>query len=392
MKTCNSLIGMSVLAFAVALPLRMIIGENVVAGENGTEAYAPPMPVETPEDLGLDPELLNLADGEIEMALQTIITSSSEYDPTTLSKYIPGTAFITRQSAEDDRINYTTGGCISPASTSGGNVTEVHAPIELPGNALLKSAVFYLYDNAAANITVSLRNAWIGFSTTLFPPSTTYSLTKDASIAAGSTTGTPGWIGQTLTLDPPVVTGTVSEFLLTGTHRFFSIRAVLDNDAGANHKLCGVRVTYQVPTSGDNQTFTPITPCRIFNSRPDQGGTGKFTANETRTIQVTANTSGQGGDGVCGIPTTATAVATNVSVTQPDAQGNLKLWAPNAAEPRALMFYDANMNLWNNAATVPIAAGTGVTGKGMKIKTLNAGANVVVNVTGYYSPVSNMGN
>ena len=390
MKSSRSLFGMSVLAFSLALPLPMIIGDSGVAAQAVEEIDTFAVQVETLEDLGLDPEFLDSPDGEVDMlSLKSIIIRSNEYDPTILSKYIPGTAFIPSQSSADDRINYSTGGCINPSSTSGGSITEVFAPIELPGNALLTSATFYLYDNdAAANIIFSVKNAWIHFQLT----TPTYSLEKDANIASGITSGAPGWIGQTLAFDPPVGTGTVLGLLRSGTHRFFSIKVSLANVAVENHKLCGVRVTYQVPTSGDNQTFTPITPCRIFNSRPDQGGTGKFTANETRTIQVTADTSGQGGDGVCGIPTTATAVATNISVTQPDAQGNLKVWAPDVAEPRAIMFYDAQMNLWNNEATVPISAGTGVTGKGMKIRTLNAGANVVVNVTGYYSPVSNMGN
>jgi hypothetical protein len=349
----------------------------------------------TLEDMGIDTVKLYEIDNEIDH--RSLTTNSGDYDTTTLSKFIPGTAFIPRVQ-DDDKFSYGTGGCIAPSGSSGGTVSEGYAPIELPGNALLTSAIFYLRDNDGThNISVSLKQVGMGYTTFLnlfpTPPTTTWDLDENLTLVSGVTSGAPGWIASVLNVDPDVVTGNVpTGLLLSGTIRFFSAYVQMRNTAGTNHQLCGVRVTYQVPTSGLNQAFTPIEPCRIFDSRPANGGTGIFAADETRTIRVTADTTPQGGEGVCGIPTTATAVETNITVVSPVDNGALKLWAPSASEPLALLAYTPGVTFWNGAATVPISTDSGLSGKGMKVKTNFNGADVVLGVTGYYSPVSNMGN
>lgn len=370
--------------------------------ESEADALAPPMEEATLEDIGVDTDWLYETDTEI--LRRSLTTSSGNYDTTTLSKFIPGTAFIpldsTTDGTFDDFFTFSTGGCIIPGNSSGGDLSQGYAPIELPGNALLTSAIFYLRDNDAAHdITVSLRQTGMGYSSFLTPPPdldlvTTWDRDEDVTLADGSTSGTPDWTASVLNVDPDVVTGNVpgGGFLLSGTIRFFSAFVEMRNTAGSNHQLCGVRVTYQVPTSGMNQAFTPIEPCRILDSRPANGGTGIFAANETRTIRVTANTTPQGGEGACGIPTTATAVETNITVVNPVDNGALKLWAPSDSEPRALLAYAPGVAFWNGAATVPISTATDLSGKGMNVKTNFNGAHVVLGVTGYYSPVSNMGN
>lgn len=363
--------------------------------ESETEIYAPPMEEATLEDMGINTD--GLYDTEDGILPRSLTTNSDEYDTTTLSKFIPGTAFIP-YSGYKDYFNYSTGGCIYPNSSSSGDLAEGYAPIELPGNALLTSAIFYLRDiDATHNITVRLKQVGMGYTTILHPmptpPSTTWDRDENLDLISGTTSGTPGWTANVLNVDPDVVTGNVpGTFLLSGTVRFFSAYVSMRISAGQNHQICGVRITYQVPTSGMNQAFTPIEPCRIFDSRPANGGTGIFAANETRTIRVTADTTAQGGEGVCGIPTTATAVETNITVVDPLASGALKLWAPSASEPRALVAYAPGVAFWNGAASVPISTASGLSGKGMNVKTNYAGAHVVIGVTGYYSPVSNMGN
>src|SRR5687768_5341329 len=96
-----------------------------------------------------------------------------------------------------------------------------------------------------------------------------------------------------------------------------------------------------VPLAGQNSDLVLVTvnPCVVFDTRPTQGGTGAFTAGETRTFHVvgsTANFSGQGGTaGGCGVPAwsggqpVAKAVFINFVAIEPQGQGTVKAWAAN---------------------------------------------------------------
>lgn len=389
MKRPSQWILTGLLAVALA-PLQAGVDEEISPVDEPDDWFVLPMREATLEDIGIDPDQVDYSDA------QSLTTNSDSYDPTIISKFIPGSAFVPGGGSATNQnfISRGTGGCIYPGAP-GSTTTTVYAPIELPGNSLLISAVFYLRDDDNTyNIVASLRRVGMrSFINLGLPGGISWTRQENDILVSGNTADSTGWTASVLDVDPDVVTGIVTgPILLSSTVRFFTAQVSMRTSAGANHQLCGVRVNYQVPKTGDNQAFTPINPCRIFDSRPTEGGTGIFAAGETRTIQVTANTAAQGGEGLCGIPSTATAVETNISLTQPLAQGSLKLWAPSAAEPRALLNFSPALNLWNSAATVPISSGAGVTGKGMNIRTVFGGAHVVLNVTGYYSPVSNMGN
>lgn len=311
----------------------------------------------------------------------SITVDSEDYDPTGLRKFIPGTAFIplNMEGVNQDAFTYDGGGCAYPATSSGGTTTTAYAPIELPDQAKLNSILFHVVDSSPDhNINFELHRAEI----------TDEGALGNVTLESADSSGNPGPSVVLMIVSPDEVTGHVGFF----GARYHSLRVDIPNDAGSLNKVCGAEVFYSIVASGDNQAFTPLTPCKIFDSRPVQGGTGVFAANETRTILVTGDTEPQGGaDGGCGVPFAATAVQLNFVVIDPLATGSIKLWAPADAEPQGLLAFQSGiMSFWNGSGTVPISTQEGQ--KRMRVKINGGGAHVLVAVTGYYSPVSNMGN
>jgi len=210
---------------------------------------------------------------------------------------------------------------------------------------------------------------------------------NNSSIGSGTTSALSGIGAVYFDIDPDVVTGTAGSFFTETTQTYLSLYWEATVAAGTNHTLCGVNVYYKVPTTGDNQVFTPLTPCAIFDSRTSQGGTGTFTGNESRDITVTGDTTGIGGSTACGISSAATAIQLNILVLNPAGTGTFKAWAQGATEPAGLVAFANDLTRWNGSATVPIAVNDQ-----MSIKMKNTAADVRLVVTGYYSAVSNMGN
>ena len=126
--------------------------------------------------------------------------------------------------------------------------------------------------------------------------------------------------------------------------------------------------------------FFGIAPCRLLDTRNNLnplGGGGPYAVNETRTYTLSGN---------CGLPAGAEAVSLNVTVTNTGAGafGHIKVWPADQAEPSVstLNYPGAGATL-ANAAVVPLSA-TGA----LKVKSGNAGADVILDVNGYYAPIS----
>ena len=82
----------------------------------------------------------------------------------------------------------------------------------------------------------------------------------------------------------------------------------------------------------DEATFVPITPCRLFDTRPSSNvGPRSIPIGENSAVafQVT------GANGECTIPAAATAVSVNLTAVSPSAATNLRLYPANAAVPTA---------------------------------------------------------
>jgi len=133
---------------------------------------------------------------------------------------------------------------------------------------------------------------------------------------------------------------------------------------------------------GDDLVYTPVTPCRIVDTRL---AGGPIAANTTRSFDVdnTTSFSFQGGfNGPCGIPfNVARAVAMTITVTQPAAAGYFTAWSVGTSQPlSSVINYDAGQTL-ANTSIVPVLPGTGNDFFIYSYQT----AHAVVDVVGYFA-------
>lgn len=129
-------------------------------------------------------------------------------------------------------------------------------------------------------------------------------------------------------------------------------------------------------------TFVPVTPCRLFDMRPDAApADGKKTplgpgAANVYTQQVTGTV------GQCvGIPTGAVAVSMNVTITNPTATSFLTVFPADQALPNA-----SNLNWVAGGSPTPNKVDVKLSPDG-KIKLFNetGTVNVIADIVGYYS-------
>ncbi|MEU9299964.1 PKD domain-containing protein [Streptomyces sp. NPDC048269] len=122
--------------------------------------------------------------------------------------------------------------------------------------------------------------------------------------------------------------------------------------------------------------YSSLTPSRIVDTREGLGtGKGQVPALGTFTTQVT---------GRAGVPASAKAVALNVTVTEPNTAGHLTVFPSGGSAPNSSNLNFSAGQTIANSVIVPV-------GPDGKISVRNgawAGAHVVVDVVGYYSPES----
>lgn len=130
-------------------------------------------------------------------------------------------------------------------------------------------------------------------------------------------------------------------------------------------------------------TFVPITPCRIADTRKG-GGALVNLAVRTFFVQGTSNFAPQGGkSGGCGIPTTARSVVTNVTTTGATANGGyLSGYPAGSPEPLSnFVTYPAGTTTVNPTFTIATS-----TTNSLSIKAHGSNVQVIIDVTGYYTP------
>ena len=120
--------------------------------------------------------------------------------------------------------------------------------------------------------------------------------------------------------------------------------------------------------------FYTVTPCRIADTRNASSGGPAIEAGETRRFRVIG--------GACGIPSTARAVALNLTITQPTAQGNVAA-APAASAPAMVsnLNFQAGQTRANNAVVAVGADGAA----DVTLRPPSGGtAHLVIDVVGYF--------
>ncbi len=133
--------------------------------------------------------------------------------------------------------------------------------------------------------------------------------------------------------------------------------------------------------------FVGITPCRIIETRAGQGfslqaGPPALVANATRTFQITGTVPGVPAQ--CGIPTAASAISVNFTVTGFAGQGDIRVFPAGGTLPLTSIL---NYQLENiaNATTVPLGPSGGGQ-KGIAVQADAAATDFIADVNGYYVP------
>jgi hypothetical protein len=141
----------------------------------------------------------------------------------------------------------------------------------------------------------------------------------------------------------------------------------------------GIGLTHAISTNGGN-TFVPIAPCRLFDTRSGSVNVGPratpLGAAETYTQQVTGN------NGQCtGIPADATAVSLNVTTLGASASSYLTVFPADVVTvPNA-----SNLNWLAAAPPTPNKVDVKLSPSGaIKLFNLAGTVNVLADVVGYY--------
>ncbi len=132
---------------------------------------------------------------------------------------------------------------------------------------------------------------------------------------------------------------------------------------------------------GDDLVFTPVTPCRIVDTR--YAAAGAILAGQTRYFDMDgSNFSTQGGySGSCGIPYgVARAVAMTITVAGPGGPGHFRLWGGGSMPNSSVLNYMAGDTLANTTVT-PVVPGVGNDFSLYSVAT----AHAIIDVVGYYA-------
>ena len=122
--------------------------------------------------------------------------------------------------------------------------------------------------------------------------------------------------------------------------------------------------------------FVPLPqPCRAFDTRPEHGGGGPIQGGTHQDFGIS-------GTGTCGILTSAAAYSMNVSVVPNGYLGYLTVWPAGQLRPLASTLNSLDGRIKANAAIIP----AGTNGQ-ISVYATNT-TNVIVDVNGYFAPVS----
>ena len=168
--------------------------------------------------------------------------------------------------------------------------------------------------------------------------------------------------------------GTLDEIIANDFTDGSAVVTISASDAGFSSSNCGTW-TNVVPPVG--ATYHALTPTRILDSRNGTGLSGAFSSHVARTFQVTG--------GASGVPSNATAVTGNLTVTQQTSLGFLYLGPSAANNPASSTLNFPLGDDRANAVTVALGPG-GTLSATYAAPTLGPSAQVIFDVTGYFTP------
>jgi hypothetical protein len=143
----------------------------------------------------------------------------------------------------------------------------------------------------------------------------------------------------------------------------------------------------QIGTIDKDLVFTPVTPCRIMDTRNSGTNSGLLLAGTTRTfngISLSVNFPNQGGSSPsCGIPfiNEVAALVLNFTVVTPDTGGYITAFPADATQPTAATVNFTAGSVVGNNATLKLAQN----GSGQFKIYSTSNVHVVGDVVGYYA-------
>ena len=207
------------------------------------------------------------------------------------------------------------------------------------------------------------------FDVTLSAPSGK-TVTVDAATADGSATAPGDYASRSVALTfPPGTTSVPLSVDVVGdivdeANETFTV----DLTGAANATIADGQGVGTI--EDDDVNFYSVTPCRVADTRLTDPP--PLAAGASRDFAVA---------GTCGIPADATAVAFNVTVTQPDALGHVRLYPAGQAVPLVSTLNFALGQTRANNAIVPLGAGGKV---GVYCGMASGAAHFIIDVTGYF--------
>ncbi len=129
---------------------------------------------------------------------------------------------------------------------------------------------------------------------------------------------------------------------------------------------------YFVSATESALAFFPLTPCRIADTRPVNGGAGPIPGGTIQNFEV---------QGFCGVPANATAYSLNFTAVPPGPLGFLTVWPAGGTQPMVSTLNDQTGTIVANAAI--LGAGTG-TGGPVSVYPTDT-TNLVIDVNGYFA-------
>ncbi len=194
---------------------------------------------------------------------------------------------------------------------------------------------------------------------------------------------TSGTVGAPVTILGTNLTGATS-VTFNGTPATFTV--VSDSEITTNVPAGATTGTVQVTTPGGTLTsnadfqvtgplqFVPVTPCRLVDTRPENGGSGPIQGGTSQSFSLPQL-------GNCGIPTSAAAYSLNVTVVPQGPLGYLTIWPNGEVQPYVSTLNSADGRVKANAAIVP--AGNNAVSVYVSDTT-----DVILDIDGYFGPAS----
>lgn len=160
----------------------------------------------------------------------------------------------------------------------------------------------------------------------------------------------------------------------------------------------GVLASTPVFAQYSNLVYTSVTPCAVFDTRTNFGGTGALAAEEVRSFHVvgtTNNFTAQGGalPTGCGVPAfqsgtaVVRAVMINLEAIDPQGSGQIKAWATDKGEHltgAVVNFQKLTPNM-NNSNAVPVEVRQDTEGLDLSVRARGSAVHLKGTILGFYT-------